>query len=133
MNGKFPLDSDFVDSYLNYQIINKFYKTKEHKSILDDAKIYNNCVNMNPYNAVLSNCSDRRDNVNAFIDSNLAGFEAFKLFAKESCLNELNSAFGVNHSLNRNANINSAYTIMLNEMKLKEKEESLSKCLAALS
>jgi hypothetical protein len=133
MNEKFSLDSDFVDSFLNYQLIKQYYKTKDNKSIIEDARIFNNCVNMNPFNTVVSNCSDRRDRVNEFIDTHIAAFEGYKTYAKENCSNELFAAFGLNHSLNRNANINSSYTTMLNEMNLKEKEESLSKCLAGLS
>ena len=67
MEIKYPIESDFIDSFINSILLNLSSKTSY--SIKKDAEVYMKCVNLDPIANKLSNCSASRDRVNEYIES----------------------------------------------------------------
>ena len=67
MEYKFPLESDFVDSYINIQVLNQLPKIDY--SLKKDAYVYFRCVHLDPISTKLANCSASRDRLNEFIET----------------------------------------------------------------
>lgn len=131
MFNKFPLDSDFIDSYSNYFILNKFLLKREnpdHVEILLDAKVFDECVHMAESSSVISDCAERRDKTNQAIESFGENFTGIKQLAAEKCGKELLEAHNHWNSYVQGVG-NSAYRTSLIVLKLKEKEQVLFDCL----
>lgn len=128
MNGKFTVESDFVDSFLNASIISKYFNRKENAGLIQDALVYNSCVNMNADILQLADCTDRRDRVSAFIEkhSNIAGY---KETASTKCSAELLDAHILDHTINRYVSSTSPYNILLTKLKANEKMQVFQKCM----
>jgi hypothetical protein len=125
MNIKFPIESDFVDSYLNDFIIRSYFS--DNTDAQTDSDIFKRCVHMNPLVLKISNCADRRDNVNSFIEANLAKFNEVRTSIIENCTRELSEAYSVDKILSKNNE--ATFNSFLSSAKLKEKESSLNICL----
>ena len=67
MELKYPIESDFIDSFINSILLN--LSSNASYSIKKDAEVYMKCVNLDPIANKFSNCSASRDRVNEYIDS----------------------------------------------------------------
>jgi hypothetical protein len=61
--GKFTIESDFVDSFLNYIILNK-------SKVSDDAHVFAQCVNLNKAASTIADCSGKRDRIANYLENN---------------------------------------------------------------
>lgn len=126
MMNKYPVESDFLDSYLNYFILKSFYANSK---IANDADVFKSCVHLNPAFVNLANCSDRRDNVNNFITSNEEGFNKYRNIAIESCKNELLSSHGASLQLEKDLRSVAVSEISFIKLMTQDNEESLRNCI----
>jgi hypothetical protein len=132
MFGKFPVDSDFVESYLNSFILQAYFFNHEKghakedvNQVTRDSLIYAQCVNLNEQVNKLADCSERKENVDKFIEKN-PSIAALKTSAVEKCSKELEEAHSLRFSQFREDN---AYKRTLFSFKAMEKEENLKKCI----
>jgi hypothetical protein len=123
---KFPFDSDFIDSFLNYVILKRYHPNE--RSLIKDAEIYNSCVNMGRSINIIANCSDRRDRVNDFIEKN-PSIASYKEIATSKCADELSETHMLNHSTIRQSDDVPSYNSVLTSMKYNEKLANLEKCI----
>lgn len=68
-DGKFIIESDFVDSFVNYQIASyaeNHYNYRNEKNF----RIFAQCVHMNPLSLKYSNCNGARNYVNDYLEKN---------------------------------------------------------------
>ena len=122
-NQKFTIQSDFVDSFLNRVILQHRNK---NQGIVNDAKIFEACVNLNTFNMNFSECGVKRDNVNSFIEDN--GLSGFKQQVAESCMAELMEAHSLVYLQHRN-NFNSVYSKVINQITLRQSLNDLTECI----
>ena len=59
LDGKFTLESDFVDSFVNYFVVKSMNKQFEN-----DALSFTECVNLYKDTTKVADCSSKRDLVN---------------------------------------------------------------------
>ena len=126
-NQKFTLQSDFVDSFLNRVILQSRYGNSHN--IVNDASVFEGCVNLNTFNLNFSECGNKRDSVNSFIEANELG--AFKQQVSEACNSEILEAFSLVHLQHRQPNV-SVFNGLLNQVALKESLNNLSQCIAKI-
>lgn len=126
LNPKFTVQSDFVDSFLNRVVLQT--KFPGHP-IVQAASIFEGCVNLNKLNLNISECGNKRDEVNAFFESNdLAGFKAQ---VAENCTAQLLEAHTLTHLQHRDAQEN-ALSNFMNKIYLKESLSNLQDCVSKL-
>lgn len=128
MMEKYPINSDFVESYLNYFIIQKYYD-KNSRGVAVDALIYRNCVNLNHLNINISMCGERREKVEKFIESKKEDFNKVRDVTVEKCHSELRDAFYGSRIFSDDIDNVSYSEKQYVWMKLKEKEDNLEKCI----
>lgn len=122
-NPKFTTQSDFVDSFLNRVILDAKFNKEE---IANDAKIYEACVNLNMFNLNFSECGDKRDKVESFIDNNQ--LQGFKQQLVENCSNEVLESHSLAYQEHRNQ-FTSPYGKIINQLALKDSLSNLSQCI----
>lgn len=122
-NQKFTVQSDFVDSFLNRIVLQQKYQNDE---IVNDAKIYESCVNLNAFNLNFSECGLKRDKVNAFIESN--DINSFKQQVAENCTSELLEAHSLVYLQHRN-NFSNIFANVINQIALRDSLDSLVQCI----
>ena len=125
---KYPLNSDYVDNYLNYILL-----SISGSKISQDAFAFKNCVYMNPMSLTLTNCADRRDRINEFISDKKSLFESLKSKVAADCGNELIEAFLLDKNFNNGRddyNIDARKNLL---EKLNAKESSLVGCISKIN
>jgi hypothetical protein len=123
---KYPIESDFIQSYLNLFVIGNFIKNNQ---IYNDAAIFNSCVHLNTSAFNLANCSDRRDKVDKFINENEELFNKYKNVSAENCQKELLLAHNINAELEKDSlNMKASERNFLN-FKEREATKALYDCV----
>jgi hypothetical protein len=125
-NQKFTVTCDFVDSFLNRVILQQKYNNEE---IVNDAKIFEACVNLNPFNINFSECGLKRDKVAAFIESN--DLNSFKQQVAETCTAELLEAHSLAYLQHRN-NFSNIFSNVMNQVALRDSLDSLNQCISKI-
>ena len=123
LNPKFTIESDFVNSFINRILLQKKFKKDP---IVRDAMILEGCVNLNTINLNISECGNKRDNVDSFFEANQ--LESVKQQIVESCSNELLEAHSMMYQ-NHRSNFPSLYSKIINEIALKESLSNLTQCM----
>jgi hypothetical protein len=129
MIEKYPVESDFLQSYLNSFVIGRFFNKDENFSLVNDAKVFNSCVHLNPTAYNLANCSDKRDRVEAFIASQEETFNKYRTVAIENCKSELMNAHGISVHFEKDLRKTSASELNLLSMKKNKAEDNLFACV----
>jgi hypothetical protein len=129
MMAKYSVESDFLQNYLNFFIISRFYKNDENSSILNDAQVFNSCVHLNPSSFNLANCADRRERVESFISSNEEAFNKFRNIAVENCKSDLLNAHGINVHLEKDLRNTRPSELNLLKLQIDKAEERLDACI----
>lgn len=132
MQEKFPFESDFVDSYLNYFILKNYKPSNSNTDEnLDDmtksAEAFNKCVSLHKKSILLSDCAGLRDNVNSYVEAN-AYVNLLKGIAKENCAEELINAHNINYGIHRELS-ESPYNMNLLRTKYPDAEKTLRDCI----
>jgi len=122
---KYPLHSDYVESYINKIILSNTRVSK-------DAQAFKNCVYLNPYSLTLTNCADRRAKVDKFVSENDSVYNEIKSKFSNNCKGELMEAFHLDKTLN-NGRENLTHDDRKNlSIRLFEKEKVLKNCVGKL-
>jgi hypothetical protein len=129
MMAKYPVESDFLQSYLNFFILSRFYNKDENFSLVNDAKVFNSCVHLNPSSFNLANCADRREKVESFITTQEEAFNKYRNIAVENCKPELLNAHGISVHLEKDLRGIRASELNLLKMQKNKAEESLAACV----
>jgi hypothetical protein len=119
---KYPFNSDYVDSYLNYFLLSR-------TRVAEDASAYKNCVYMNPISLTLTNCADRRERVNEFLSEKKEQIESLKSVVTGNCGKLLMEAFLLDKSLNNGRDGYSLDDKKNLFSRLLDKENQLAYCL----
>lgn len=100
MTDKFPIESDFIDSFLNYFIISN--KNKDF-NVSKQSLIFAKCVNLNNQTLRIGDCSRARELTYQFLESNDLNAP------KEQILSECSKQVSLAHS-NFFVSLNGQYT-----------------------
>jgi hypothetical protein len=117
--GKFTPESDFVDSFVNYFLL------KETK-LRHEARTFAECVNLNKTTTIMANCSDKRDKINKYFESN-DEVRSSKDKLLRSCSAQILKAHFPFYLLNQSTN--SITDQMFLKQSLDNNMNSLKKCL----
>ena len=100
LDGKFTLESDFVDSFVNYFLVNSL-----NKEIKNEALSFAECVNLYKDTTKVADCSSKRDLINKFFENNEEARNA-KEKLKASCSEEIKKTHLSFYHLFKDAEIN---------------------------
>ena len=92
METKFPIESDFA-KYFIYELYLTSLKSnnKEIVNQLENARKFQECINMNRRSLRLLNCGERKKNLESFIEQNSEGFAEFKEKISQECAPQVTS------------------------------------------
>jgi hypothetical protein len=122
---KYPLHSDYVESYINKLILS-------NTSVSKDAQAFKNCVYLNPYSLTLTNCADRREKVDKYVSDNISVYNEIKSKINNNCKGELMEAFHLDKTLGNGREIITHDDRKNLSIRLFEKEKILRKCVGKL-
>ena len=125
-NPKFTLQSDFVDSYVNRILLET--KSKDSQ-IHKDALVFEACVNLNRFCLNFSECGEKRDKVEKYLEENNLQNEKESLIA--NCGNELLESHSLIHLQHRD-NFSNMYSKLINNVAIKDSMNSLFTCISKI-
>ena len=129
MIEKYPIESDFTESYLNLFLLNNFFRQPDNYSVISDAAVFNSCVHLNPAALNLANCSDRRDNVDRFISRHQEQFSRYVNVVKDSCKDELVSAHAAELQMERDLTKVPSSEVNFLTLMRRQTEQNLMNCV----
>jgi len=119
LDRKFTLESDFVDSFVNYFVVKKL-----NNQIENDALSFAECVNLYKDTTKVADCSNKRDIVNNFFENNEEARNA-KEKLKASCSEEIKKAHLSFYNLFKDTQIN---TFLLLKNNYRDNLDKLNNC-----
>jgi hypothetical protein len=122
MLGKFTLDSDFVDSYLNFYSLNQQHEDLE---LMNNALIFAQCVNLNKTVSKTADCAAKRESVHTFVEKN-DKIKSNKDNIKANCKDQVLKAHQIFYALNKESKASSV--IILSDA-FQQAERDLTNCL----
>jgi len=128
MSGRFTLESDFVDSFLNAFILTNFDYYK-NDSRMNDASVFQECVNLNKDVLKTANCTARKERTQSFIDSLGVKFSKFKSVATEKCSSEILSAHSISYNRSKGKDVNDPFLKNITGNAYYKKANELVSCI----
>jgi hypothetical protein len=129
MSSRFTLESDFVDSFINYFVLDN-YKNEEF-SVVADSNVYEQCMNLNNNILKTVNCGARGEKVSNYIESLGEEFTKIKEAATGNCSAQILKAHNLRYNINKGSNENNRFLNNLTISTYRDKSAELRQCIDA--
>ena len=126
METKFPLESD-LGKYFVYEL---YLRTKpDTKKQLENAVIFQKCLNLNRVSLRTLNCGERKKNLDNFIAENSEDFSEFKEKVSEECNTSISKYLSSKFSQETATDDISLYQRFNNEVMIDANFNEVNECL----